>query len=97
MSKITAALLKASLMLLLLNVAVANEEKVAVCHIPPDDPDNLHTIYVSQNAVPAHEAHGDYIGITCEEAGPSYVSLGVLVLMCGGWMAFRWQRGTRPV
>ncbi|MBW8049091.1 MAG: hypothetical protein FVQ77_01875 [Cytophagales bacterium] len=37
--------------------------KVLICHIPPGNPDNLHTICISPNAVPAHLAqHGDYLG-----------------------------------
>ncbi len=36
--------------------------KVEICHIPPGNPDNAHTIEVSQNAVPTHLAHGDYLG-----------------------------------
>ena len=39
--------------------------RVAICHVPPGNPDNTHTITVSINAVPAHLAHGDYCG-PCE-------------------------------
>jgi len=35
--------------------------KVDVCHYPPDDPDNFHIISVSENAVAAHENHGDHV------------------------------------
>ena len=38
------------------------EEKVLICHIPPGNPENPHTISVSVNAVPAHLAHGDTEG-----------------------------------
>jgi putative hemolysin len=38
------------------------QEKVLICHIPPGEPDNAHTISVSPNAVPAHLAHGDTLG-----------------------------------
>jgi hypothetical protein len=37
-------------------------EKVTICHIPPGNPDNAHTITVSKSALPAHMAHGDIIG-----------------------------------
>jgi hypothetical protein len=37
-------------------------EKVTICHIPPGNPDNAHTIRVSENAVDAHLAHGDTLG-----------------------------------
>ncbi len=38
------------------------ENRVELCHIPPGDPDNLHTITVGASAVDAHLAHGDYLG-----------------------------------
>jgi hypothetical protein len=37
-------------------------EKVLICHIPPGNPENAHTLSVSVNAVPAHLAHGDTEG-----------------------------------
>ena len=36
--------------------------KVLICHIPPGNPQNAHTISVDQSAVPAHLAHGDTLG-----------------------------------
>lgn len=36
--------------------------KVKVCHVPPGNPANFHTITISANAVPAHLAHGDLAG-----------------------------------
>jgi hypothetical protein len=36
--------------------------KVTLCHIPPGNPDNAHTITVGSPAVPAHLAHGDTLG-----------------------------------
>ena len=36
--------------------------KVTLCHIPPGNPANAHTISVGAPAVPAHLAHGDYLG-----------------------------------
>ena len=38
------------------------EKKVDVCHIPPGNPSNAHTINIDQSAVDAHLAHGDYLG-----------------------------------
>jgi hypothetical protein len=39
------------------------EYKFKICHIPPGNPDNAHTITVgSQSAVQAHLAHGDTLG-----------------------------------
>jgi hypothetical protein len=40
--------------------------KVTICHIPPGNPDNAHTIRVSEYAVDAHLDHGDYKG-ECKE------------------------------
>ena len=42
-------------------------EKTTICHIPPGNPDNAHTITVGGPAVRAHEAHGDYIEGSCED------------------------------
>jgi len=42
--------------------AIAGEAKVDVCHIPPGNPDNAHTITISENAVSAHLDHGDHLG-----------------------------------
>ena len=36
--------------------------KVDICHIPPGNPENFHTITVSENALAAHLAHGDLGG-----------------------------------
>jgi len=41
---------------------------VTLCHIPPGNPGNAHTISVGTRAVPAHLAHGDSCG-PCEEDG----------------------------
>lgn len=35
------------------------QEKVTICHVPPGNPDDAHTITVGAPAVPAHLAHGD--------------------------------------
>lgn len=37
-------------------------KKVLICHIPPGNPDNAHTISVSVNAVYAHFGHDDSLG-----------------------------------
>jgi len=43
---------------------VASDEKrhVVICHVPPGNPENEHSIRVSINAVHAHLAHGDSLG-----------------------------------
>ena len=37
-------------------------KKVEVCHQPPGNPDNWHTILISTNALDTHLAHGDFEG-----------------------------------
>ncbi len=39
-------------------------KKVLICHIPPGNPDNAHTICVSTHAVETHVSHhGDLVGV----------------------------------
>jgi hypothetical protein len=47
--------------------AGAASSKLDICHVPPGNPSNAHTITVSENAVQSqsHLAHGDSIG-SCE-------------------------------
>ncbi len=45
--------------------AAAPQPKVEICHIPPGNPSNFHTITVSTNALEAHLAHGD-LGGACD-------------------------------
>ena len=42
--------------------------KVEVCHLPPGNKANFHTITISSNALAAHLAHGDLTG-ACENLG----------------------------
>jgi hypothetical protein len=48
--------------LLLSKSAQAGPVKLEVCHIPPDNPDNFHTITVNEKALPAHFEHQDLNG-----------------------------------
>jgi hypothetical protein len=48
--------------------------KVAVCHIPPGNPANMHTIVIGAAAVRAHLAHGDKLGACEGETAPVAVS-----------------------
>jgi len=41
---------------------------VTICHLPPGNPSNPQTITISINALPAHLAHGDFVG-SCESLG----------------------------
>ena len=45
----------------------ATGAKVQVCHIPPDDPDNFHTIKIGEKALDAHLSHLDLAG-ACDES-----------------------------
>jgi hypothetical protein len=45
------------------------EGKVTICHIPPGNPENAHTLEVGASAVSAHLAHGDYLG-ECRDGTP---------------------------
>jgi len=48
----------------------ADTKKTTVCHIPPGNPANAHTICVGNDAVPAHLDHGDFLGTcTCPGGG----------------------------
>jgi len=38
------------------------EEKVTICHKPPGNPENAHTLEISKSALSAHLAHGDHVG-----------------------------------
>ncbi len=40
----------------------APQPKVEICHIPPGNPANFHTITISEKAFAAHLAHGDLSG-----------------------------------
>ena len=39
-----------------------NTQKTTICHIPPGNPMKAKTITIGASAVPAHMAHGDFIG-----------------------------------
>jgi len=40
-----------------------NTKKTTICHIPPGNPANAHTLCIGNPAVPAHlHNHGDYLG-----------------------------------
>ena len=43
-------------------LALAGDGKVGLCHIPPGNPDAMHNIEVSENAVSKHmDRHGDFL------------------------------------
>lgn len=55
------------------NYPVQNNGKVAICHLPPGNPDNAQNLNVNENAVKAHLAHGDWIG-ACAACDPGTVT-----------------------
>lgn len=71
-----------------------NNQKVLVCHVPPGNPSNEHTICISENAVAAHLSHGCYLG-TCAsdtaQIAPSPNNLMVAVapnpVLSSGWVS----------
>jgi len=64
------------------NSGSASEDKQAVCHVPPGNPDNAHTIVISVNAVQTHLDHGDSLGACPEEPGPPDDQYEEKVLIC---------------
>lgn len=51
-------------------VTCENPKKELICHIPPGNPDNAHSICVSKNAVETHQSHhGDPIGACVVDGG----------------------------
>jgi hypothetical protein len=47
------------------------EHKVEICHVPPGNPGNAHTIEVDGSAIPAHLEHGDTLGACGESTTPT--------------------------
>ena len=45
------------------------DDKMTICHIPPGNTSNRHTITVSESAWEAHSAHGDHRG-ACGRSEP---------------------------
>ncbi|MBI4142213.1 hypothetical protein HY484_04770, partial [Candidatus Woesearchaeota archaeon] len=44
----------------------AESDKITICHVPPGNPENTHTITISKSALETHLAHGDSVG-ECKE------------------------------
>lgn len=44
------------------NVSCENNDQTLLCHVPPGNPANKHTIKASAASHPAHLGHGDYLG-----------------------------------
>lgn len=65
--RVLISLVGAIAVLSLAGSANAKSSKAYVCH--KDDAGKLNTLRISENAVPAHEGHGDFVG-KCEDAPP---------------------------
>jgi hypothetical protein len=50
--------------------------KVTICHIPPGNPANAHTITISLSALKAHQKHGDTVGACGSDGGTGEVDAG---------------------
>jgi len=48
----------------------ADTKKTTICHVPPGNPSNAHTLCVGNSAVPAHLDHGDFLGTCACTGGP---------------------------
>ncbi|CAM1362940.1 hypothetical protein TSEDIMI_10320 [Tenacibaculum sediminilitoris] len=44
------------------------DSKITICHVPPGNPSNVHSITISEKALKAHLAHGDFFGF-CDTGG----------------------------
>ena len=62
MKWIGAALLAVAMLVPAAAASATEEQKVTICHVPPGNPTNAHTIEVGESAVPAHLEHGDSLG-----------------------------------
>jgi hypothetical protein len=57
-----------------------------VCHVPPGNPSNAHTIYVGQPALAAHIGHGDTLGF-CPSEMVENDSLGITTVVLADGVA----------
>jgi hypothetical protein len=81
--------------LLLLPFALAQSngnDKITICHIPPGNPDNAHSITISESAVPAHLAHGDNRGECNNQVLPEFSALGFALASLGGLGGYTFYR-----
>ena len=62
MKRISSCTLLLALLALFGVGAPAWAAKVKICHVPPGNPANFHTITINDNALPAHLGHGDLVG-----------------------------------
>jgi len=69
-------LLAAIVVTLLLLPFVMQAQKLAICHVPANDRESVHSIEIERNALKGHLDHGDYLG-TCREDEENYFKMKV--------------------
>jgi hypothetical protein len=52
------------------NIAAIGDDHVQICHVPPGDPSNKHTIVIGKAAVAAHLSHHDDFVGACDQKPP---------------------------
>ena len=81
---------------------VAAAGNTTICHVPPGNEANAHLINVSENAVPAHLSHGDFVATSCACQATAGASCGANQAPCCAGLkcvadvtgAFSCQEGT---
>jgi len=81
---------------------VAAATNTTICHTPPGNAANAHLITVSENAVPAHLSHGDFVATSCACSATAGTSCGANQAPCCAGLkciaditgAFSCQEGT---
>ena len=61
---------------------VAAATNTTICHTPPGNVANAHLITVSENAVPAHLSHGDFVATSCACSASEGTSCGANQAPC---------------
>ena len=61
---------------------VAAATNTTICHTPPGNVANAHLITVSENAVPAHLSHGDFVATSCACSASTGTSCGANQAPC---------------
>ena len=60
--------------------ATCGNNKVLICHTPPGNPENAHTLCVNANSLAAHLAHGDVCGPCSDDKSLAHVDSRVQII-----------------